>query len=84
MKKETFGLWSGWNFLSASQPSTTSATANPGQMSKQKHYLRVGRLGGGSGALGAEAWRRLGCKDAHRHSGALSCLVWTGKRNTLA
>lgn len=29
MKKETFGLWSSWNFLSASQSSTTSATANP-------------------------------------------------------
>lgn len=48
MEKETFGLWSGWNFLSASQPSTTSATANPGQMSKQKHYLRVGRWDGGA------------------------------------
>lgn len=64
MKKETFGLWSGWNFLSASQPSTTSATANPGQMSKQKHYLRVGRRGG------AKAWLQLACKDAQRHSGA--------------
>lgn len=49
MKKETFGLWSGLNFLSASQPSTTSATANRRQMSKQKHYLRVGRWGGEGG-----------------------------------
>lgn len=51
MKKETFGLWSGWNFLSASQPSTTSATANPGQMSKQKHYLCEDRWGGGGGLM---------------------------------